>query len=89
MLSRLDFLHIYLKRVCYLFLTLKYRGQNEVLGQLYLEHNYFDQQQFIKDIKKHTGNNPAELLENKNDRFLKLATMKEKFCLKTKLKKAK
>jgi AraC-like DNA-binding protein len=46
-------------------------------GQLFPEQKYFDQSHFIKDIKKHTGNNPTELFENKNDRFLQLATMKE------------
>jgi AraC-like DNA-binding protein len=44
-------------------------------GQLYPEHNYFDQSHFIKELKKHTGNNPTELFENKNDRFLQLATI--------------
>lgn len=44
-------------------------------GQLYPEQNYFDQSHFIKDLKKHTGYNPTELFENKNDRFLQLATM--------------
>lgn len=47
-------------------------------GQLYPEQNYFDQSHFIKELKKHTGNNPTELFENKNDRFLQLATMTEK-----------
>jgi AraC-like DNA-binding protein len=47
-------------------------------GQLYPEQNYFDQSHFIKDLKKHTGNNPTQLFENKNDRFLQLATMTEK-----------
>lgn len=47
-------------------------------GQLYPEQNYFDQSHFIKDLKKHTGNNPTELFENKNDRFLQLTTMPEK-----------
>jgi AraC-like DNA-binding protein len=47
-------------------------------GKLYPEQNYFDQSHFIKDLKKHTGNNPTELFENKNDRFLQLATMTEK-----------
>ncbi|WP_428740207.1 DUF6597 domain-containing transcriptional factor [Tenacibaculum sp.] len=46
-------------------------------GQLYPELNYFDQSHFIKDLKKQTGNNPKELFENKNDRFLQLATMTE------------
>lgn len=46
-------------------------------GQLYPEQNYFDQSHFIKDLKKHTGNNPTELFENKNDRFLQLSTMTE------------
>jgi AraC-like DNA-binding protein len=44
-------------------------------GQLYPEQKYYDQSHFIKDLKKHTGNNPTELLENKNARFLQLATM--------------
>ncbi|HEX8334940.1 MAG TPA: DUF6597 domain-containing transcriptional factor [Segetibacter sp.] len=47
-------------------------------GQLYPEQNYFDQSHFIKDLKKHTGSNPTDLFENKNDRFLQLATMTEK-----------
>lgn len=47
-------------------------------GQLYPKQNYFDQSHFIKEIKKHTGNNPTELFENKNDRFLQLAAMAEK-----------
>lgn len=47
-------------------------------GQLYPEKNYFDQSHFIKDLKQHTGNNPTALFENKNDRFLQLATMTEK-----------
>ncbi|SRX76524.1 DUF6597 domain-containing transcriptional factor [Aequorivita antarctica] len=47
-------------------------------GKLHPEHNYFDQSHFIKDLKKHTGNNPTELFENKDDRFLQLTTMTEK-----------
>lgn len=47
-------------------------------GQLYPEHNYFDQSHFIKDLKKVTGNKPTELFENKNDRFLQLTTISEK-----------
>ena len=47
-------------------------------GQLFPEQNYFDQSHFIKDLKKHTGNNPTELFENKNDRFLQFTTMTEK-----------
>ena len=46
-------------------------------GQLYPEQKYFDQSHFIKDLKKYTGNNPTELFENKNDRFLQLTTMTE------------
>jgi AraC-like DNA-binding protein len=46
-------------------------------GEFYPEQNYFDQSHFIKDLKKHTGNNPTELFENKNARFLQLATMTE------------
>ncbi len=44
-------------------------------GKLYPEQNYFDQSHFIKDLKEHTGSNPSNLLKNKNDRFLQLATM--------------
>lgn len=47
-------------------------------GQLYPEQNYFDQSHFIKEIVKHTGHNPSELYQNKNDRFLQLATMTKK-----------
>ena len=47
-------------------------------GQLYPQQNYFDQSHFIKDLKKLTGHNPTALFENKNDRFLQLATMAEK-----------
>lgn len=47
-------------------------------GQLYPQQNYFDQSHFIKQIVKHTGQNPSELHQNKNDRFLQLATMVEK-----------
>lgn len=47
-------------------------------GLLYPRQNYFDQSHFIKDLKKYTGNNPTELFENKNDRFLQLSTMTEK-----------
>lgn len=44
-------------------------------GQLYPEHNYFDQSHFIKDLKKQTGSKPTELFENINARFLQLTTM--------------
>lgn len=43
-------------------------------GQLYPEYNYFDRSHFIKYVKKHTGTNPEDLYENKNDRFLQLTT---------------
>lgn len=46
-------------------------------GQLYPELNYFDQAHFIKDLKKCTGNNPTDLFQNKNARFLQLATLTE------------
>jgi AraC-like DNA-binding protein len=41
-------------------------------GELHPQHNYFDQSHFIKSLKKHTGNSPSTLFENKNDRFLQL-----------------
>jgi AraC-like DNA-binding protein len=44
-------------------------------GQLFPEENYYDQSHFIRDLKRYTGTNPTELFENKNDRFLQLATM--------------
>ena len=47
-------------------------------GHFFPEQNYFDQSHFIKDLKEFTGNNPTKLFENKNDRFLQLATMKER-----------
>lgn len=47
-------------------------------GKLYPEKNYFDQSHFIKAVKKHTGNSPSELFENKNDRFLQLTTLDKK-----------
>ncbi|GIZ16575.1 helix-turn-helix domain-containing protein [Capnocytophaga catalasegens] len=43
-------------------------------GTLYPNENYFDQAHFIKEIKKHTGKTPRELLKNENVRFLQLAT---------------
>jgi AraC-like DNA-binding protein len=47
-------------------------------GQLYPEYNYFDRSHFIKYVRKHTGVNPEDLYENKNDRFLQLTTTAEK-----------
>ncbi|MFK7770517.1 MAG: DUF6597 domain-containing transcriptional factor [Saprospiraceae bacterium] len=47
-------------------------------GQLYPEQNYFDQSHFIKSLKKHTGNTPKDLFENKNDRFLQLTIIPKK-----------
>ncbi|OJJ17036.1 hypothetical protein BKI52_30435 [marine bacterium AO1-C] len=42
-------------------------------GQLYPEHNYFDQSHFIKTIKRITGHTPKELTRNENDRFLQFS----------------
>ena len=47
-------------------------------GQLYPEQNYFDRSHFIKELKKHTGNTPKNLFENKNDRFLQLSIIQKK-----------
>ena len=47
-------------------------------GHLFPLHNYFDQSHFIKEIKKHTGQNPRDLYHNKNDRFLQLTTIAER-----------
>ncbi|MHA4811132.1 DUF6597 domain-containing transcriptional factor [Flavitalea flava] len=44
-------------------------------GKLYPQNEYFDQSHFIKEVKKHTGQNPSELHANKNDRILQFLTL--------------
>jgi AraC-like DNA-binding protein len=43
-------------------------------GKLSPPVNFYDQSHFIKEIKKHSGTNPKELHQNKNDRFLQFST---------------
>jgi AraC-like DNA-binding protein len=44
-------------------------------GNLSPNNDFYDQSHFIKEIKKHTGVNPTELHQNKNDRFLQFSTL--------------
>ncbi len=44
-------------------------------GDLFPNDDFYDQSHFIKEIKKHTGVNPKELHQNKNDRFLQFSTL--------------
>ena len=39
---------------------------------------FYDQAHFIKEIKRHTGNTPKQLFNDKNDRFLQLKAINEK-----------
>jgi len=43
-------------------------------GKFSPDLNFYDQSHFIKEIKKHSGSNPKELHQNKNDRFLQFST---------------
>ena len=47
-------------------------------GILYPQIEYFDQSHYIKEVKKFTGTNPKELMNNKNDQFLQLSTQQTK-----------
>lgn len=47
-------------------------------GNLAPNADFYDQSHFIKEIKKHTGVNPTELFENKNDRFLQFYMLGQK-----------
>jgi AraC-like DNA-binding protein len=44
-------------------------------GDLFPNDDFYDQSHFIKEIRKHTGVNPTELHQNKNDRFLQFSTL--------------
>jgi AraC-like DNA-binding protein len=52
--------------------------KNIAEGQLSPNEDFFDQSHFIKEIKKHTGVTPTELLQNKKDRFIQLKTKEGK-----------
>jgi len=45
-------------------------------GTLSPEESYFDQNHFIRDVKKFSGVVPKELSKNKNDRFILLSAIK-------------
>ena len=47
-------------------------------GDLFPNPDFYDQSHFIKEIKKHTGVNPTELHQNKNDRFLQFNTLPQR-----------
>lgn len=49
-----------------------------VNGRLYPEENFFDQNHFIKEVKKFSGVAPKELFQNKNDRFILLSAIKQR-----------
>lgn len=47
-------------------------------GRLFPEENFFDQNHFIKEVKKFSGVVPKELSKNQNDRFILLSAIKHK-----------
>lgn len=49
-----------------------------VQGDLFPEDGFFDQNHFIKEVKKFAGVAPGELSKNKNDRFILLSALKGK-----------
>ena len=44
-------------------------------GKFFPKQDFYDQSHFIREIKRHTGFNPKELHQNKNDRFLQFSTL--------------
>lgn len=57
---------------------LRFRSSLEHIakGQLFPEQSFFDQNHFIKEVKKFSGVVPKELAKNKNDRFILLSAIK-------------
>jgi len=47
-------------------------------GRFSPEKSFFDQAHFIKEIKKHTGETPKKLFDQKNDRFIQLREIRKK-----------
>lgn len=47
-------------------------------GKLFPEENFFDQNHFIKEVKKFSGVVPKELAKNKDDRFILLSAIRRK-----------
>jgi AraC-like DNA-binding protein len=59
---------------------LRFRASLEHIakGRLFPEENFFDQNHFIKEVKKFSGVIPKELSKNKNDRFILLSVIRQK-----------
>lgn len=59
---------------------LRFRASLEHIadGRLFPEENFFDQNHFIKEVKKFSGVVPKELSKNKNDRFILLSAIRQK-----------
>ena len=59
---------------------LRFRASLEHIakGRLFPEENFFDQNHFIKEIKKFSGVVPKELSKNKNDRFILLSAIRQR-----------
>jgi len=57
---------------------LRFRASLEHIakGQLFPEENFFDQNHFIKEVKKFSGVIPKELSKNENDRFILLSAIR-------------
>jgi AraC-like DNA-binding protein len=45
-------------------------------GKLFPEHNFTDQNHFIKEIKRYAGVTPKVLSKNKNERFVNITAIK-------------
>ena len=48
-------------------------------GDLFSNQNYYDRSHFNKEIKKYTNHNPKNLFNNKNDRFLQISIIPDKY----------
>jgi len=59
---------------------LRFRASLEHIaeGKLYPEEDFFDQNHFIKEVKKYSGVVPKELSKNKDDRFILLSAIRRK-----------
>lgn len=57
---------------------LRFRASLEHIakGRLFPEENFFDQNHFIKEVKKFAGVIPKELSKNENDRFILLSAIR-------------
>ncbi|MBS1690133.1 MAG: helix-turn-helix transcriptional regulator, partial [Bacteroidetes bacterium] len=57
---------------------LRFRASLEHIakGRLFPEEHFFDQNHFIKEVKKFSGVVPKELSKNENDRFILLSAIR-------------